>query len=654
MSPKKHTETYTFGTGRRESHDASRYYNRSLFSVDVDKHTRPALPHPDTIDNVFNTDARDMSEIADNSVALMITSPPYHVGKALRSSTPVLTPTGWVKIGELAPGDQVMSQEGPTAVLAVYPQGPRQLYRVTFNDGSWVDADGDHLWTCQTFTQRDKRNGRTDEWVTLTTKEILDRWGSEPTGPYAITIPMIGSVDLHSDETLPIAPYDLGVILGDGCITPGGYVRVVSGDPEIFDLMESECGEARGPEGIERSVPGLAPIMRSLGLVAEGDGPVRDRQGLHAWEKFVPAAFLWSDADTRLSVLQGLMDADGSCAQQQGSCEYTTTSPCLADDVVFLVRSLGGTATITRRTTSYQRGTGRESFRVRIHMSVCPFRLARKADVWHRFADRRVNTRNRVLRSIEVVDLDDATCIKVADPSSLFVTKDFIVTHNTYDTDEGFPEYLQMMTDVIAETHRVLEPGGRMCINVAGLGRKPYVPLPDLIGQIARDIGFLPRGEILWVKGKGMSGSCAWGSWMSPTNPSLRDLHEYILVFSKGRFERALKPTERRELELPWEATIAKEDFMAWTLSVWEMGTESARKVGHPAPFPVELPHRLIQLYSFAGDLILDPFMGSGTTAVAAIQDGRHFVGYENDRQHGYFTQLAGRLAAELARKDQT
>lgn len=254
-----------------------------------------------------------------------------------------------------------------------------------------------------------------------------------------------------------------------------------------------------------------------------------------------------------------------------------------------------------------------------------------------------------------VFNMDARTMDEIDDNTvALMITSPPYHVGKEYDTDEGFPEYLQMMTDVITETYRVLEPGGRMCINVAGLGRKPYVPLPDLVSQISRDAGFLPRGEIIWVKGKGMSGSCAWGSWMSPTNPSLRDLHEYILVFSKGRFERALKPAERRALEMPWEATISKEDFMAWTLSVWEMGTESARKVGHPAPYPVELPHRLIQLYSFAGDLILDPFMGSGTTAVAAIQDGRHFVGYENDRQHGYFAKLTGRLAAELAKREVT
>ncbi len=190
-----------------------------------------------------------------------------------------------------------------------------------------------------------------------------------------------------------------------------------------------------------------------------------------------------------------------------------------------------------------------------------------------------------------------------------------------YDEDLSLQEYLELLRRVFTETHRVLVPGGRACINVANLGRRPYLPLSAFIATMMLDLGFRMRGEIIWHKGAGAGVSMAWGSWQSAANPVLRDVHEYILVFSKGPFSRP-KPADK-------ENTIAKEQFMAWTRSVWTMNPESAKKVGHPAPFPVELPYRLIHLYTFSGDIILDPFMGSGTTAVAALQAGRRYVGYE-------------------------
>ena len=192
-----------------------------------------------------------------------------------------------------------------------------------------------------------------------------------------------------------------------------------------------------------------------------------------------------------------------------------------------------------------------------------------------------------------------------------------------YDQDLSLNEYLDLLRDVFAETYRVLVDGGRACVNVANLGRRPYLPLSDFNSHIMLEIGFLMRGEIIWNKGAGAGVSMAWGSWQSASNPVLRDVHEYILVFSKGSFAR--KKTGEHE------STISKEQFMEWTKSVWNMNPESAQKVGHPAPFPLELPYRLIQLYTFQGDIVLDPFMGSGTTAIAALKSGRHYLGYEID-----------------------
>lgn len=192
-----------------------------------------------------------------------------------------------------------------------------------------------------------------------------------------------------------------------------------------------------------------------------------------------------------------------------------------------------------------------------------------------------------------------------------------------YDEDLSLKEYLQLLRNVFSETYRVLVNGGRACVNVANLGRKPYLPLSDFISRMMIEIGFQMRGEIIWNKGAGAGVSMAWGSWQSASNPVLRDVHEYILIFTKGSFNRQKIDGK--------ENTISKEQFMEWTKSVWTMNPESAKKVGHPAPFPIELPYRLIQLYTFKGDVILDPFMGSGTTAIAALKAERKYVGYDND-----------------------
>ena len=221
-----------------------------------------------------------------------------------------------------------------------------------------------------------------------------------------------------------------------------------------------------------------------------------------------------------------------------------------------------------------------------------------------------------------------------------------------YDDDLSLDDYKDLLRAVLQETHRVLVDGGRACINIANIGRKPYIPLHASIIELAHQCGFLMRGEIIWDKGASAGSSCAWGSWRSASNPSLRDVHEYILVFSKGIYSRALIRKAVSNLfrdmheyilvfskglyqrHLIGENTIERDEFMEATKSVWQFGTASAKKAGHPAPYPVELPRRLINLYSYKGDVILDPFMGSGTTAEAAVQTGRRFIGYELEQEY--------------------
>lgn len=209
-----------------------------------------------------------------------------------------------------------------------------------------------------------------------------------------------------------------------------------------------------------------------------------------------------------------------------------------------------------------------------------------------------------------------------------------------YDEDLTLDEYRALLKGVFAETYRKLVTGGRACINLANLGRKPYIPLHSYIIQDMLEIGFLMRGEIIWNKASSSSPSTAWGTWLSAANPILRDIHEYILVFSKEAFNRKNLPEKT--------STITKEEFLELTKSVWTFPAESARKVGHPAPFPIELPYRLIQLYTFKGEVVLDPFCGSGQTCIAAIKSGRHYIGYDIEEK---YVKLAERRIREYTRQ---
>jgi DNA modification methylase len=193
-----------------------------------------------------------------------------------------------------------------------------------------------------------------------------------------------------------------------------------------------------------------------------------------------------------------------------------------------------------------------------------------------------------------------------------------------YDDDMTLEDYLRLIKNVGKEVYRVLVPGGRYVVNIANLGRKPYLPINSFFYQIHDEIGFLPMGEIIWQKAAGANGSCAWGSYMSAKAPRIRDIHEYLLVFSKGDYSRAEKG----------ESDISSEEFMESTLSMWKIPPESASRIGHPAPFPIELAARVIKLFSYVNDVVLDPFMGSGTTCLAAKKLRRHYVGFEIESEY--------------------
>ena len=256
-----------------------------------------------------------------------------------------------------------------------------------------------------------------------------------------------------------------------------------------------------------------------------------------------------------------------------------------------------------------------------------------------------------VLDTIVVGDARDMSA--VADGSvALVVTSPPYFAGKAYEEALGeghipanYVEYLEMLRDVFRECARVLQPGGRIAVNVANLGRRPYRSLAaDVTTILQDDLRLLLRGEVVWVKQRGAAGNCAWGSFQRPANPVLRDLTERVIIASKGRFDRAVDVKERARRGLPSVSTMSRDEFMESTVDVWEIPPESASRVGHPAPFPVALPERLIHMNTYAGEVVLDPFMGSGTTAVAAVRTGRHFIGFDTDP--AYAAAAMARVAA--------
>lgn len=232
-------------------------------------------------------------------------------------------------------------------------------------------------------------------------------------------------------------------------------------------------------------------------------------------------------------------------------------------------------------------------------------------------------------------EVPDSSVALVVTSPPYFAGKEYEEALGEGGVPANYLEYLDLLREVFARCVQKLEPGGRIAVNVANLGRRPYRSLSaDVIGILQDDLRLLLRGEIIWVKQRGSSGSCAWGSFQRPGNPVLRDLTERVLVASKGRFDRALSAQERADRRLPSDSSMTREDFMENTLDVWEIPAESATRIGHPAPFPIELPARLIELYTYRDDLVLDPFVGSGTTAVASVRAGRHYVGYDLDKSY--------------------
>jgi phosphate starvation-inducible PhoH-like protein len=366
----------------------------------------------------------------------------YMRGRAHPTSTKVLTPGGWEPIGRLRPGDYVVGSDGmPTPVLGVYPQGEKEIFRVSAQDGSSVLACGEHLWAVS--TRDDVRRGKPRR--VLTTREMIGNLRAANYHRYEL--PLLSAPAQFYPSVVPMDPYALGLMLGDGCISGTTTPSFTTADDELIERLEA-------------SVPGISLRHRRRydyivnrvvepGLEAGGANPITalvrelGLWGTKSGSKFVPECYLYNAPEVRLAVLQGLLDTDGGPVTQAGrTCriEFVTTSRRLRDDVVFLVRSLGGVAYVRTRAAEGRKpgfALGRPvvnrkdaySLDIRLPAGVEPFRLQRKADAYLTAGGG--GRPMRYVHSIQPAGRAECVCIQVGAADSLYVTEDFLLTHNT-------------------------------------------------------------------------------------------------------------------------------------------------------------------------------------------------------------------------------
>ena len=429
----------------------------------------------------------------------------YMRGRAQPYDAKVLTPTGWTTMGDLEVGDLVVGQNGlPTPVLGIYPQGKKEVYRVTTQDGASTIACGEHLWTVQ--TPEDKRAGLVR---TLETREMIGSIRRAHVRRYEL--PLVWPVEFEPRD-LPLDPYALGLLLGDGCITAATTPGFTTADPELAEALEERLPgiEVRrkstydyvlrhpaGGRGGLRTANPVTTAIRELGLA-----------GCTSSTKFVPDAYKYNSAWVRIWLLQGLLDTDGGPVVQSGrSCrvQYSTTSDRLRDDVIFLVRSLGGVAySRTRPAEGRTPGLAGGSpvgyvhdvhvLDIRLPEGLAPFRLARKAEKYGATGGGRPM---RFIDSIEPIGEQETMCIQVAAENSLYVTDDFLVTHNTLNDsfiilDEAqntTPEQMKMFLTRLGFGSKIVVTGDITQTDLPGGIRSGLRVVEDILEGV-EDIGF--------------------------------------------------------------------------------------------------------------------------------------------------------------------
>jgi hypothetical protein len=423
-------------------------YTENLVDVDYTKYeNRPPLAHQkEAIEKLLKNDK-------------FILADDMGLGKALEINTVVYTPNGPKKIGEINIGDNVFGNDGtPYKVTGVFPQGEKKLYRVTFNDGYSVLCCEDHIWNVSTAANGYNNSNRKILTINLTTKQLMDKnsfikgerpnsklqptYYKIPRGGSKWQIPITQPIQFN-EQKLPLDPYVLGLLLGDGGITDTSVI-FSSVDDELIKSIKNIIGDkvdiikkkGKNCDYILRKKNNdyknyISQILKSL-----------DLKGCNSSDKFIPEIYKYTSVKDRLSILQGLMDTDGTCNKSRrknefAGTEFSTVSEKLANDVVEIVQSLGGVARKKSRNTTYtyngEKKQGKLSYRINIKLQrdMNPFRLERKKELYKEPKKYKVA---RYIKDIQFEKYGEAVCISIDSPNKLYVTEHFIVTHNTTST----------------------------------------------------------------------------------------------------------------------------------------------------------------------------------------------------------------------------
>ncbi len=364
-------------------------------------------------------------------------------GRAQTLDSLLMTPGGWRRMGDIELGDYVIGSDGkPTEVIGVYPQGVKKVYRLTMTDGATVLACSEHLW--QVKTMEDKRRNRPAR--VLETQEMLGNFRRNH--QYRYELPLISAPVNFEPQEVPLDPYALGLLLGDGCMTGKTSPAYCSSDSELVTALEFSLAglnvQIKRKTEIDYTISNPSAKNKFGAVLNNLTKALRELNllGTFSSTKFIPENYLYNSAEVRIALLQGLLDTDGGPVTQAGrTCriQYTTTSEKLKTDVVFLVQSLGGVAYARKRPAKGRKPgfahgrpvpykTDAYVLDIRLPENIKPFRLERKAEIYEKHGGGRPM---RFIKNIEYVGEMETQCISVAALDSLYVTDDFILTHNT-------------------------------------------------------------------------------------------------------------------------------------------------------------------------------------------------------------------------------
>lgn len=374
-----------------------------------------------------------MQDLEDNLLNILTISMPPGTGKASRLSAKVLTPTGWVRMGDIKVGDKVIAGNGNvTKVLGVFPQGKRPCYRVHMDDGSYTEVSDNHLWTVQSRDDRNKKRHPNGKYRTITTLEMMENLKVENGKRLNYSIDYVPQIEFEGKD-LMLDPYIMGVLLGNGNLSATPVFDTA--DSEVIEKINELLPDGYTVQHKDRytySIKGHEKIQRPRSVVTDAIKHY-GLFGTHSDTKFIPKDYLFASYEERLWLLRGLLDTDGYA--DKGNIEYSTVSKQLAEDVRELVHSLGGYCSYTIKKSGYRNTEGnyiecKDSYRLTIQFTSeqpKPFYLPRKAD---RYNPKRAEMK-RFVSDIEYIGEEECQCIYIEDDCHLYITDDYIITHNT-------------------------------------------------------------------------------------------------------------------------------------------------------------------------------------------------------------------------------